>query len=75
MEGDVKHLLIEEIDIMIARAQQRAEQHGLHIAALQGDARRQRQLALNSVQHSLDRLRTYRQALLRERLPGPAHSP
>jgi hypothetical protein len=57
---------------MIARAQRRAEQHGIHIGTLRGDARRQTQLALKNVQRSLERLRSYRQALATEREPGCA---
>jgi hypothetical protein len=77
MEADVQHLLIEEVDHMIARAQRRVEQHGTHIGTLQGQTRRQRQLALKDVQRSLERLRSYRQALATERLPGcaPALTP
>jgi hypothetical protein len=70
MEADVQHLLIAEIDQMIARAQQRAEQHGMQVGTLCGEAQRQRQLALNDVQRSLERLRTYRRALATERRPG-----
>ena len=70
MEADVQHLLIEEIDSMIVRAQRRAEQHGLSIGTLQGDARRQTQLALRNAQRSLERLKSYRRALITERRPG-----
>jgi hypothetical protein len=72
MEADVHHLLIAEIDRMITRASKRAEQHGMHIITLRGEALRQRQRALDDVQRSLERLRTYRRALAAERRPGTA---
>ena len=74
MEADVEHLLIAEIDHMIARAQRRAMQHGRHVGALRGDARKQSQVELKNVQRSLERLRRYRDALLTERAPGSAPS-
>jgi len=70
MDGDVKNLLVDEIDYMIARAQRRAHQYGVHLDGLEGEARRDSQLALSNVQRSLERLRSYRQALINERVPG-----
>jgi phage shock protein A len=73
MEVGVEHLLIAEVDFMIARALQRAQQHESHVGS-RGDARQQSQRALKNVQRSLERLRRYRQALATERAPGPTRS-
>jgi hypothetical protein len=71
MEAGVEHLLISEVDFMIDRALKRAQQQGLQVGGVDGNARRREQRSPRNVQRSLERLRKYRQALATERTPGP----